>query len=244
MHLHTSRPRRTDGEAGGVCVSVYGSNLVSLIGKLKLARSYDPKLIELRLDYLGPIKPSELQEIKRHLQGNEIITFRKRAEGGVAKLDRNSFKNILLDIISVCGPPFVDIEISTLESFPILVDSLRKSDSRLIASSHNFAETEQTSDLRRLVRIAANRYSPHSVKVVRKANEFNDNLRILSLYKIKDKINPSKLVAFCSGSLGLFSRISCVRFGSPFTYASLPDEATAPGQLDAGSMKTLLAGWR
>ena len=201
-------------------------------------------MIELRLDYLRPIKSSDLKEIRGHLQGNEIITFRKRVEGGVAKIGRNTHRNLLLDIISICRPAFVDIDISTLESFPIIVDSLRNTNSRLIASSHDFTKTEQTSDLSKLVKNSIDHYSPHFVKVVRKANEFSDNLRILSLYNLRDKIRPSKLIAFCSGSLGLFSRISCVEFGSPFTYASLPDERTAPGQLDVGSMKSLLADWR
>jgi len=233
-----------DEKIRGICVSIYGLDLLSLIGKLKLARSYKPTLIELRLDYLRPIKSSDLKEIRGHLQGNEIITFRKRVEGGVAKIGGNTHRNLLLDIISICRPAFVDIEISTLESFPIIVDSLRNTNSRLIASSHDFTKTEQTSDLAKLVKNSTDHYSPHFVKVVRKANEFSDNLRILSLYKLRDKIRPSKLIAFCSGSLGLFSRISCVEFGSPFTYASLSDERTAPGQLDAGSMKSLLAAWR
>jgi len=232
------------GDIKGVCISVYGRNLLDLIGKLEFARSFNPILIELRLDYLGSIRTRELEEIRGHLRGNEIITFRKHAEGGVARVDKDTHKNILLNIISICGPALFDVEISTLESFPTIVQSLKNSNSRLIASSHNFVKTEETSDLRRLIKRVADRYSPSYVKVVRKANEFHDNLRILSLYKMKDKIDPSKLVAFCSGSLGLFSRISCVEFGSPFTYASLPDEATAPGQLDAGTMKALFADWR
>jgi 3-dehydroquinate dehydratase I len=233
-----------DEKRWGICVSIYGLELLSLIEKLKLARLYKPTFIELRLDYLSPIKSSILKEIRGHFRGNEIMTFRSRAEGGVAKIDRNTHRNILLDIISICRPAFIDIEISTLESFPMIVESLSNTNSRLIASSHNFTGTEETSDLVKLVKKSTDHYSPHFVKVVRKANEFSDNLRILSLYKLRDEIRPSKLIAFCSGSLGLFSRISCIEFGSPFTYASLPDERTAPGQLDAGSMKSLLADWR
>ena len=177
-------------ETEGVCVSVYGRSLLGLIGRLESARSFNPEFIELRLDYLGSIRTSDLEEIRRHLRGNEIMTFRKHTEGGLARIDENTRKNILLDIISICRPTFLDIEISTLESLPIIAHSLRNSNSRLIASSHNFVETEQTSDLRKLVKGVAVRYSPSYVKVVRKANEFDDNLRVLSLYKIIDKSIP------------------------------------------------------
>ena len=99
------------GDTKGVCISVYGRNFLDLIGKLEFARSFNPILIELRLDYLGSIRTSELEEIRGHLRGNEIITFRKHAEGGVARVDKDAHKNILLDIISICRPAYLDVEI-------------------------------------------------------------------------------------------------------------------------------------
>jgi 3-dehydroquinate dehydratase I len=226
------------------CVSVYGRDLPDLFGRVKLARSYNPKFVELRLDYLASIKTSDLEEIGRNLTGNEIVTFRKQAEGGVAKIDQRTHEKILHDLISICRPSYIDIEISTLQSLPSLIKVLENSNSKLIASSHDFTETEVTFDLKRIIIRCALEQSPFLVKVVRQANEFSDNLRILSLYGLSKKISPAYLVAFCSGSIGIFSRIACVNYGSPFTYASLHDKATAPGQLDAGMMKTLLTDWK
>src|SRR5579862_1932508 len=127
MSLRLSIPSRKTKLSAGICISVYGRNLPELIEKLELARSYKTLLIELRLDYLRTIGSSDLEEIRGLLHGDEILTFRRADEGGVCKVDRNTHKNILLEIISICRPKLIDVEISTLESFPSLVDSLENS---------------------------------------------------------------------------------------------------------------------
>ena len=43
----------------------------------------------------------------------------------------------------------------------------------------------------------------------------SDASRLLSLYSVKSK---NKMVAFCMGDQGKFSRILCLHLGSPFTY--------------------------
>jgi 3-dehydroquinate dehydratase I len=229
-----------------ICVSVYGGDLPELKNNISLAQSFGPGYIELRLDYLS----SALQKLsllkKLDYQSTDIFTFRSRREGGAARVSDEIRKQILLEIISEVAPSMIDVEISTLDAFSKIEDFLGRSGSRktkLIASTHNFQKTEELQVLERIVRAAAEQYHPEIIKVVRQANHFDDNLKMLSLYKLSEEIKPARLVAFCMGALGIFSRVACVSYGSPFTYASLPSRETASGQLDIQSMKTLLDSW-
>ncbi len=87
-------------------------------------------------------------------------------------------------MISSNPETLVDIEISTLKSFPEILDSSKNSplNTRLIASSHNFTRTEDQGSLEDLVTATVKQFSPSIVKIVRQANEFSDNLKVLSLY--------------------------------------------------------------
>ncbi len=229
-----------------VCVSVYGRTIPDLKKSLNLARSFDPGFIELRLDYLHSLLEKIPSLPATGFEGNEIVTYRARDEGGEARVSDDTRRQILLEIISKISPPMIDVEARTLEAFPEVYDLLQKPSRRsmkLIASSHNFEKTEDEEELMNLVIGTAKRFTPSIVKVVRWANDFDDNLRMLSLYRLRDKIKPSGLIAFCAGPLGIFSRISCVSYGSPFTFASLPNRSTAKGQLDITSMIVLLDSW-
>ncbi len=229
-----------------ICVSVYGRDLPELRNNVALAQAFDPGYIELRLDYLSSVLQGLRQLKKLDYQSTEIFTFRSRREGGAGRVSDEILKQILLEIISEITPSMVDVELSTLEAFSEIPDFLGRSGSRktkLIASSHNFQKTEDLRVLEETVRAAVEQYHPAIVKVVRQANHFDDNLKMLSLYRLSEEIKPARLVAFCMGALGIFSRVACVSYGSPFTYASLPSRETASGQLDVQSMKVLLDSW-
>jgi len=73
------------------------------------------------------------------------------------------------------------------------------------------------------------------VKIVTVAKNVSDASRLLSLYSVKSK---NKMVAFCMGDQGKFSRILCLHLGSPFTYVSL-GKAIAPGQFSVDEIKSL-----
>lgn len=227
-----------------VCVSVYGRDFASLRRNIRRALEIHPTYIELRLDYLrNPAKSvSDLTKLERDEE--YIFTFRAKSEGGVARVSEEKRKKIILDLLTTIAPPTLDVEIKTLELFPEILDCARESGTRLIVSSHDFKRTESRAELEHLVVTSARKYSPAIVKIVRQANSFQDNLVVLSIYRVTERIMPARLIAFCSGQLGIFSRIVCMSCGSPFTFASLPGRKTAPGQLEAGSMISLLKSWR
>ena len=74
------------------------------------------------------------------------------------------------------------------------------------------------------------------VKIVTTAQDIQDALRVLNLYRSTGKLH---LIAFAMGDAGIISRIFCTTMGTaPFTYASL-DEAIAPGQLTVSQMREI-----
>lgn len=232
--------------SGRVCVSVFGRTVEELRRNVKRALAFQPGFIELRLDYVAGFS-EKITQVKGISEfPNLIYTFRSRSEGGVSKVSTKMRRKILGEMMLRISPPIMDVELRTLEEFPELVDLLERRDheTKLVVSSHNFEGTDSASKLEELVVRASERFSPDYIKVVRTANDFQDNLTMLSLYNLATKIAPARLISFCAGPLGLFSRIACVSCGSPFTFASLPGKKTAPGQLDARSMTILMESWK
>ncbi|MDX1797295.1 MAG: type I 3-dehydroquinate dehydratase, partial [Candidatus Lokiarchaeia archaeon] len=74
-------------------------------------------------------------------------------------------------------------------------------------------------------------------KIIFSANTFEDNLTPLKLCK-EISSSKKKIISFCMGPLGIFSRISCIIAGSYLTYAYLEEsEKTAEGQIQIEKMK-------
>ena len=100
-------------------------------------------------------------------------------------------------------------------------------------SWHDFKKTPNESQLKS--RLKKMEKFSNVVKIVTVAKSVSDASRLLSLYSVKSK---NKMVAFCMGDQGKFSRILCLHLGSPFTYVSL-GKAIAPGQFSVDEIKSL-----
>lgn len=203
-------------------------------------RRYRPDLIELRLDSIQRLDIEKLESIQGCLTCSEILTIRSRKEGGHLSISDDDRIKLIRYVLFQLKPSIIDIEIATIQKFPFLVQDLKTSDSKLVASFHDLQGTKSEGYLRKMVSFAPYelKSSLYAVKIVSKARKIEDNLKVLSLYK--GFKSSSKLVAFCFGKLGIPSRILALYFGAPFGYASLPGEPVASGQLDVEEMRRLL----
>lgn len=224
------------------CVSTFGRTVESLETRVRKARQYNPDLIELRLDFIRDLDPNKLGGIGKFLKGNEILTIRARQEGGKgSSLSENERIELIRHAIAQVKPSFIDIEILTLRKYPVLISEIRMSKTKLVASFHNLKETKDFAYLRNIVLSAPLKHrSLFAVKIVNRARNIQDNLKVLSLYSRPRQNYASKLVSFCIGPLGIPSRILSLFLGSPFGYASLPGEPVASGQLDIRTMKRIV----
>ncbi len=164
-----------------------------------------------------------------------VVTLRPKDEGGGFKgseLERLA----LISGLSELRPLYIDIELRTAEANPGWFGGLPRT-SRKIVSWHDLAGTPAFSVMKR-VRGRAGSLG-EIAKVVTTARTGEDNLRVLRLY---DE-DPHKLIAFCMGGAGILSRLVSLQMGAPITYASLPNEPVAPGQLPVTVVTGLKKMW-
>lgn len=219
----------------------------------KVIRS-NPNLIELRYDYIDNVQNITQNFIKEVLDNINpkipvIFTFRNHNEGGQMNIDEISRFN-LLKILILSRPNYLDIEMNTERRYLAeLIDLANQNDVKLIFSYHNFNETppyEVISDqIQEFIKILEDEFGFDSkrlekviLKLVFKANSFEDNLKSLKICREFSRKNTN-VISFCMGTLGIFSRILCVLNGSILTYASIIEE-TAPGQINIEDLRDSL----
>jgi 3-dehydroquinate dehydratase-1 len=161
-----------------------------------------------------------------------VCTLRPKTEGG--KFKGNEKERIaILKLIAEYSPYLLDVEFNTLKKNPSLVRYLKKANTKLLVSWHDFKKTPSTGELKKKM----NQMSKFSsnVKIVCTAKSTDDSTRMLELYSKKRKNN---LISFAMGDLGRISRILCLYLGSPYTYVSL-GKAVAPGQFSVDEIKKI-----
>lgn len=132
---------------------------------------------------------------------------------------------------------YIDLDIETsAEDIKIIKGLLNKSGSGLILSLHNYNETPCNSILEETVAFMLG--EARFAKVATMANSTYDAARVINLYR---HFPPDRLIAFCMGSAGRFTRRLSVELGSPFTYASVSESSTtAPGQFTVDELNQIL----
>jgi len=205
----------------------------------------NPDLIEMRFDYIDNIEkitPVLAENLIKLIQPYlpVIVTLRDHSEGGQIRLDLQNRLKILETLISV-KPDYIDVEMNS--DMPILkrvINFSSKIGVQLIFSYHNFKETESYTEVLGIIDnfLKKTKENPDiNFEIVKKsvykliftAQKFEDNVVPLKLCKFLSQ-KGHKVISFCMGELGIFSRVACVKSGSLLTYGSYEDQ-TAPGQI-------------
>lgn len=236
-----------------VPIAVKNDNILEFKKRIEKVVELNPNLIELRYDYIDNVKFLSQDFIKELMDNINskilvIFTFRDQNEGGQMKIDEASHYN-LLKILVLSQPDYLDIEMNTEENFLAeLIELAIQNNVKLIFSYHNFDETPSyeviSNRIHRFLKKLKNEFRLGSkelekiiLKLIFKANSFEDNLTTLKICReFSKKIN---VISFCMGSLGIFSRVLCVLSGSFLTYGSIVEE-TAPGQINFKSLREAL----
>jgi 3-dehydroquinate dehydratase type I len=133
-----------------------------------------------------------------------------------------------------CGAEWVDLEEDADRGpFEGCLD-------QVVLSHHDFHSTPKRAALYRL----AERMAATGVKVIKVAavaRTPEDNLSILDLIPFGERELGVRVIAFCMGPLGRWSRLAGLLLGSPWAYVRLPGSpSAAPGQFTADEMRGLL----
>ena len=216
-----------------ICIPILAGDTEEAIEKLQEAEPL-ADLFELRLDVMSSW---QLERIIPLAPKPVIITYRSRQQGGKGTNDYSVHAQILSEALAL-GAEFVDVE----QGMP---SDLRqqlfqgRGKSRVIISCHILHETPIRGELeKRFYRLAET--GADIVKLVTRANEPEDNLRVLDLISIaRDHGTP--IITFCMGPLGRISRIVSPILGGFLTFASLTrGEESAPGQLTALEIRDIM----
>ncbi|MBY9005570.1 MAG: type I 3-dehydroquinate dehydratase [Candidatus Lokiarchaeota archaeon] len=238
-----------------ICVAIqiksgdFGDN----VKIIKKALDHDAELIELRFDYIDNTKEitqklaDDLISLI-HPKAQAIFTFRDYNEGGQIKID-NDLRLEILKLLINAKPDYLDIEMaSSNKILDEVIDLSTQKKVSLIFSYHNFKKTpnlEKSLDIiNRFKDKIQNKLSfdldivkKNIIKLIFKANSFEDNLVSLHLSK-KFSEEEQKIISFCMGESGMLSRFFCVNLGSFLTFASIEGK-TAPGQIHIEKIRQL-----
>lgn len=205
-----------------LCVSVNADNFNDC---LKAVSEFD--LVELRLDH-HTLSDTQLNLLFTNKA--EIIACCRPGH-----YDDKSREVILKTCIDK-GAKYIDIETESTETFKKNIrEYAALNHSQLIYSYHNHELTPTTKNLKNIInQCIADKAA--IIKIACKVNSTEDNIRLISLYKLK-----IPLISIGMGEKGKITRLASLFLNAPFTYTSLSKEKeTAPGQIDYKTMQTIL----
>ena len=140
------------------------------------------------------------------------------------------------------GARYVDVEIEAQKQMSKRVRSAAHENGTIfIRSYHDFEGTDSYEALKALVE-KCKYHGADIVKIVTTAHSAEDVDKVMALYEWAHAENID-LIAFCMGEVGRQSRLDCLKYGAPYTYAALSaDAAAAPGQWPADEMRKEVYG--
>jgi 3-dehydroquinate dehydratase I len=216
-----------------ICVSIATDRIVSLKKQIEKAFVSGADFVEIRFDFLHLTDIENALRLVENFKSKAVFTFRSKEEGGKFR-GSNKDRITLLKKLSLSRPMLLDVEFNTIKNNRNLLRFLRNRGIRILISWHDFDKTPSNDKLIEMLERMKS-YS-YYVKIVTTAQDIQDALRVLNLYRSIGKLH---LIAFAMGDAGIISRIFCTTMGTaPFTYASL-DEAIAPGQLTVSQMREI-----
>ena len=152
------------------------------------------------------------------------------------------------------GARYVDVEIEAQKQMSKRVrQAAHENGTVFIRSYHDFEGTDSLEALKAIVEKCVY-HGADMVKIVTMARSEADIDKILALYQWcrEEKASGNEriaalsdggLIAFCMGEEGRGSRLDCLKYGAPYTYAALTEEdAAAPGQWATAHMREAVYG--
>lgn len=216
-----------------ICIPIMARNNSEALEKIARAELL-ADVLEIRLDVMESF---DQKMIIQSTSKPVIITYRSKREGGSGSADSQTQTHYLLDAIK-SGADFVDVEYSMPLEFRHKIFQ-RRSSSAIIVSAHLRNGTPPREKLKGIFRRMA-AMGADVVKIVTLARRPEDNLEVLNLIPLADKMGV-KIIAFCMGQMGRISRIFCLIMGSYLSFASLEKgEGSADGQITIKEMRKIL----
>ena len=216
-----------------ICVPIIAKNTGEALEKIVMANPV-ADMLEFRLDVMESFRVEDmLQEAAKPV----IVTYRSQGEGGKGLADHETRARYLLNAIEK-GADLVDVEYSMpLEIRRKVLEG--QGSFKVIISTHLPDGTPSRNQLEGIFRALA-ATGADIVKIVTRARAPEDNLRVLDLIPIAQKVGV-KIITFCMGPMGRTSRIASPLLGGYLAFASLKQgQESADGQMPVIQMRDIL----
>lgn len=210
-----------------VCVPVCEKDLNALQNACARAVEW-ADVVELRLDCLDA-EPEDLAQVLANIPRPVILTLRPSEQGGHSNLTREGREAFWKMQATPGEAVWWDVEGD-------LAHDLSPAWARIIVSHHDFSGVPNDLDqiYERLAQTSA-----HVLKIAVQANEIVDCIPLFRLIERARRENR-EIIAIAMGDAGIATRILGPSRGSFLTYGALDDDsATAPGQVNARTLRSL-----
>ena len=201
-----------------ICVTLHNKTYEEILSVLE---DRTIEMAEIRLDLCPELTDGQIRDLFENSDTPLIAT------------GRGDYRRLELAIEA--GARFADLEIEAPVDVSRRVQKLcRECGTELIRSYHNFKETPSQEYLRQVM-LRCFRYGADIAKIVTVCNSPEDAKSLEGLYAPvpgeEETDCRGHLIAFGMGENGRAGRLSCLKYGAPFTYAALSEEdAVSPGQ--------------
>lgn len=220
-----------------ICASIANRNFGEI---LEIVESAEVEMAEIRLD-MCRLSDDDIDELFSNSDIPLIATCRAATmiAGGMTEKDAWQHCERTLARAAAAGANYIDLELEAPSQTSKNIQKIcLNRGAELIRSWHDSQSTPDREYLQQIMQ-RCYRYGADIAKIVTTAGSAEDCDVVLGLYDSA----PSALIAFCMGESGRASRIACLKYGAPFTYAAVSeDDVVAPGQFSAAEMRTAVFG--
>lgn len=212
-----------------ICTPVTGDTFKEFMSNLKKTFVISD-FIEYRIDGIGDFCIQDLNEIKKDIAKDSILTLRSKKQGGKYNFSDSEIISLLNTAKGFFKYIDMDIDLVKERSFKCDIQT------RMIISYHNFKETPKFTDLKNIIN-GIKKYDPYIIKIATKVNNAKD---ILTLFRLLDYISENeRRIVIGMGKKGQITRLIGPFLGSYLTYASTDYCQTAPGQINISKMRKI-----
>ncbi len=205
-----------------ICTTLQNRSLNEIYEILESSRPV-VEMAEIRLDKC-PLGIDDIEELFSSSDTPLIATCRVAGDGASTWPEAEE----KLSAAIKAGAAYADIEIEAPKEMGKRLRRLCSEYGTQMIRSCHFYESTPAIEVLQGCAGKCRRFGGDIVKIVAMAHSEEDAERVLSLYDVN---MPFRLIAFAMGDEGRKSRLRCLTFGAPFTYAALSEsEAAAPGQ--------------
>lgn len=231
-----------------ICVPITGQSIEEIKAEAVKIAADESKadLVEWRADWFEDVFDKEavwivLNMLRKIINDMPLIaTFRTKKEGGAAKpCSLSSYKQWILWVIGNGQADLIDIEWSAGEETAAeLIQAAHAAGVKVIMSNHDFEKTPSDDVMTdRLMSMALSGADIGKIAVMPHSGE--DTARLLQATARMSAKLACPVITMAMGWYGIVSRLGGETFGSCITFGTA-GKASAPGQIDAGKLRTIL----